>query len=64
MERLFSPCTRLYDIVESQGRLLGPTRGLQELNPDVSTEDLISAERAFTYADLYAMLGDEDSCRS
>jgi hypothetical protein len=29
---------------------------LQELDLDVSTEELLSAERAFTYADLYAML--------
>ena len=32
---------------------------LQELNLDVSTEELLSAERAFTYADLYALLGKE-----
>jgi hypothetical protein len=29
----------------------------QELNLDVSTEELLNSERAFTYADLYAMLG-------
>jgi hypothetical protein len=34
---------------------------LQELNLDVSTEELLSAERAFTYADLYAMLESEDT---
>jgi hypothetical protein len=61
MERQFSPCTRLYDILENQGRLERfrdhhPV-GLQELNLDVSIEVLLSAERAFTYADLYAMLG-------
>jgi hypothetical protein len=61
MERLFTPCTRLYDILESQGYLeefrgLHPDVGLQELNLNVSTEELLSAERAFTYADLYAML--------
>jgi hypothetical protein len=60
MERLFSPCTRYRDIAESeQGRLeefSGPPEWLQELNLDVSTEALVSAERAFTYADLYAML--------
>jgi hypothetical protein len=60
MERLFSTCTRLYDLVESQGRLEEP-RGyhpevFQELNLDVSTEELLSSERAFTYADLCAML--------
>jgi hypothetical protein len=61
MERLFSPCTRLHDSLESQGRLeevvehdLEP---LQELNLDVSTEELLGAERAFSYADLYALLG-------
>jgi hypothetical protein len=29
---------------------------LQKLNLDVSTEELLGAERAFTYADLYAMV--------
>jgi hypothetical protein len=33
---------------------------LQELNLDVSTEALLSAERAFTYADLHAVLGNDD----
>jgi hypothetical protein len=64
MERLFSPCTRLHDILESQGRLgifEGRRQVLQELNLDVSTEELISTERAFTYAGLYAMLGNEDT---
>jgi hypothetical protein len=64
MERLFSPCTRLHDILESVGRLewfQGHSEGLQELNLDVSTEELLSAERAFTYADLYAMLGNADT---
>jgi hypothetical protein len=64
MERLFTPCTRLYDILESQGRLgiFGRRRQvLQELNLDVSTEELLTAERAFTYADLYAMLGNKDT---
>jgi hypothetical protein len=60
MELLFSPCSRLYDILESRGNL-GPHTWLQELNLDVSTEELLSAERAFTYADLYAMLGNENS---
>jgi hypothetical protein len=65
MERLLSPCTRLHDILESQG-LLGRVRRhdpepLQERNLDVSTEELLSAETAFTYADLYAMLENEDS---
>jgi hypothetical protein len=60
MERLFSPCTRTYDILESQGRLDAITRYhpeiLQELNLNVSTDDFLSAERAFTFTDLYAML--------
>jgi hypothetical protein len=54
MEHLFSPCTRLQDMLEDE-------RGhdfdnVNELNLDISTEELLSAERAFTYADLYAML--------
>jgi hypothetical protein len=54
MEHLFS--TRGYrDEVESQGRL-DPPEWLRELELDVSTEELLSAERAFTYADLFAML--------
>jgi hypothetical protein len=65
MERLFSPCTRLHEILENQGRL-GQFRRyhpelLQELNLDVSTEELLSAECAFTYADIYATLGNEDT---
>jgi hypothetical protein len=60
MVRLFSPCTRLRDLLESQGHRRTPD-GLQELNLDVSTEDFLSAERAFTYADLYATLGNEYS---
>jgi hypothetical protein len=62
MERLFSPCTRFHDILASQGRLevvryRHRPEPLRELNLDVSTEELLSAERAFTYADLFAMLG-------
>jgi hypothetical protein len=60
MERLFSPCTRLHDILDSQGRL-GFREIPQELNLDVSTKELLSASRAFTYADLYAMLRNEYS---
>jgi hypothetical protein len=59
MERLFSPCTRLHDLLE--GQFLGASEGLQELNLDVSTDDLLSAERAFTYADLYGELENEDT---
>jgi hypothetical protein len=65
MERLFSPCTRLHDLLESRGRLERVRRRhpepLQELNLDVSTEELLSAERGVTFADLYAMLGNEDT---
>jgi hypothetical protein len=62
MERLFSPCTRYRDIALSRGRRDGrhPER-LQELNLDVSTQELLSAERAFTYADVYAMLGNQNT---
>jgi hypothetical protein len=59
MEHLFSPCTRLRDRFERRG--LRPPEGLQELNLDVSTEALLSAERGFTYVDLYAMLGNGDT---
>jgi hypothetical protein len=57
MKRLFSPCTRFRDTVERRERSrLGPREILQELNLDVSIEELLRAERAFTYADLYAVL--------
>jgi hypothetical protein len=59
MEHLFSPCTRLRDLAENQGphyRDQDDIESLQELDLDVSTEELCSAARAFTYADLYAML--------
>jgi hypothetical protein len=60
MERLFSPCTRYRDMLEGQGRLdairRSHTEPLQELNLDVSTEELLCVERAFTYSDLYAVL--------
>jgi hypothetical protein len=59
MEHLFSPCTRLRDISESQG--FDPLEELRELNLDVSTAELLSDESAFTYADFYAMLGNEDT---
>jgi hypothetical protein len=55
MERLFSPCTRYRDLAESQGHRVS-SEELQELDLEVSTEEFLSAERAFTYADLYAML--------
>jgi hypothetical protein len=60
MEHLFSPCTRLLDKVDDRDLLGGQSWAdfecLQELDLDVSTEELLSAERAFTYADLYAMI--------
>jgi hypothetical protein len=67
MERLCSPCTRYREIIESQGGFEefgfgGPNPELLgELNLDLSTEDLLSAERAFTYEDLYVMIGNEET---
>jgi hypothetical protein len=58
MEGLFSPCTRYRDLVESQGGRVPPD-GLRELNLDASTEEFLSAEMGFTYAEVYAMLGGE-----
>jgi DNA/RNA endonuclease YhcR with UshA esterase domain len=43
-------------MLESQGDV-EEVRGLQEVNLNESTEEFWSAERALTYADLYAMLG-------
>jgi hypothetical protein len=54
-ERLFSPCTRLRERFESQGRVVGHEL-LQELELDVSTAEFLSTERMFAYADLYAVL--------
>jgi hypothetical protein len=53
MEHLFSPCARLYDILKNRGQ---HPEYFQDLNLDVSSEELLRAERAFTYADLYALL--------
>jgi hypothetical protein len=67
MEHLFSPCTRYRDIAASQLRQVprlqygGNPEGLRELNLDVSIEELLSAQLAFTYADLYAMLGNDET---
>jgi hypothetical protein len=61
MERLLSPCTRYKDIAESPLGLLefgGNPEGLRELKLDVSIEEIISA---FTYTDLYAMLGNDET---
>jgi hypothetical protein len=60
MERLFSPCTRYQDILESQGRH-ERSHSFHELDLDVSTEEVIIPHRAFTYADLYAMLGNDNT---
>jgi hypothetical protein len=51
----------LHDILESQGVRRSLCEHLQELNLDVSTEELLSAERVFTFADLDATLGNEDT---
>jgi hypothetical protein len=65
MDRLLSPCTRLRDQLERQGPIeevgVPNPELLRELNLDVSTAELLSAERAFTYADLYAMSGNGDT---
>jgi hypothetical protein len=64
MERLLSPSTRYRDIVESLGRLeayRSHPRGFQELNLDISTEEFLSAETAFTYTDLYTVLRNVDT---
>jgi hypothetical protein len=63
MERLFLPCTRFRDLLESRGRLEASrsrTEILEEMYLDVSTEELLSAERAFTYVDLHAMSGNQN----
>jgi hypothetical protein len=56
MEHLFSPCTRYRELLESPGRRV-PPEWLRELNLEVPTDEFLSAERGFTYADLYAVLG-------
>jgi hypothetical protein len=64
MKHLFSPCTRYREILESQDRLEQFIRDLEllrELNLDVSTEEFLSAERCFTYADLNAMIGNGET---
>jgi hypothetical protein len=60
MEQIFSPCTRYRDIVERQGRDFPPW-WLRELDLNVSTDEFLSAERGFTYADLYAMMANGDT---
>jgi hypothetical protein len=69
MNSLFSPCTRYRDSLDSQGlppntfnqKLRDHLDLLQELNLDVSTEELLSADRAFTFADLFAVLGNRNT---
>jgi hypothetical protein len=61
MERLFSSCTRYRDILDSHEEIKGHPDGLRERNLDVSTEEFLSVERALTYADLYAMLGNRNT---
>jgi hypothetical protein len=69
MEHLFSPCTRLYDLYENgdhreyfeQRRIMEDFENVEELNLDVSPQELLSAERGFTYAHLFAMLESEDT---
>jgi hypothetical protein len=66
---LFSPCTRLFNLLENQRNIEenGWDEGVhfensdKELNLDVSTQELLSAETGFTYADLYAMIQNEDA---
>jgi hypothetical protein len=65
MERLFSPCEYFYAILAAEGRLGEIDEDdrenfdmVTELNLNVSREELLSAGREFTYADLYTMLGD------
>jgi hypothetical protein len=65
MERLFSPCSRLHDLLESQDRLWDNERNdfqnIKELNLNVSTEELLSDERGLAYADLLAVSQDRDT---
>jgi hypothetical protein len=51
-------------MLESQGRLesfRADRELVQELNLDVSTEELLSAETGVTYAGLYVMLENENA---
>jgi hypothetical protein len=68
MEYLFSPRTRLNDLVEAG--YLEDLEGeeeeehfenVKELNLNVSPQELLSAERGFTYAHLYAMVESKDT---
>jgi hypothetical protein len=59
MKPLFSPCTRYRDLEESRGFV--PPEWMRELNLNVSTDEFLGAERGFTYADLYTMLGNGET---
>jgi hypothetical protein len=62
MEPLFSPYTRYRDSQVGLEKSRGDPKLLQDLILDVSTEELLSADRAFTCADLYAItLGNGDT---
>jgi hypothetical protein len=67
MEHLFSPCVRFNDLFEfvghsrMEGNFWEEFENANELNLNVSTEELLSAERGFAYADLYAMFANEDT---
>jgi hypothetical protein len=68
MEHLFLPCTRLFDLLENQRYLeendwddWDHFEIEKELNLDVSTQELLRIETGFTYADLYAMIRNEDT---
>jgi hypothetical protein len=64
MENLFSPCTRLNDLYENGDHfeyLQEDFENVKELNLDVSPQELLSAERGFTYAHLHAMLESKDT---
>jgi hypothetical protein len=54
MEHLFSPCIRYFHGGWQHKSF--ERQGPRELKLDVSIEELLSPERAFTYTDLYAML--------
>jgi hypothetical protein len=65
MERLFSPCTRLHDLILNQDDIDQGVRDVllerEELNLNVSTQELLSVESAFTNADLSSMLGNDNT---
>jgi hypothetical protein len=68
MERLFSLCTRLHDLLQNEGLLdhiedddRESIETVKELNLDVSTEEFLGDARGFAYADLLAMLGNGET---